>query len=106
MRGAVCLLSILLILVSALLYAAAALIEHVQEATHNARGMTWAHPFDFFPELSPLPAECAASKPFSVGCLAVGPGSMLSYPGWSEVAQVRWTKMFTNLMELYSKYCG
>jgi hypothetical protein len=62
----------------------------LQEATHNARGMTWAHPFDFFPELSPLPAECAASKPFSVGCLAVGPGSMLSYPGWSEVAQVRY----------------
>jgi hypothetical protein len=63
-------------------------IDVLQEATHNARGMTWAHPFDFFPELSPLPAECAASKPFSVGCLAVGPGSLLSYPGWSEVTQV------------------
>ncbi|WIA43921.1 hypothetical protein OEZ86_010325 [Tetradesmus obliquus] len=62
--------------------------QQAWEATHNARGMTWAHPFDFHPELSPLPAECGAAKPFSVGCLAVGPGGMLSFPGWSEVAQV------------------
>lgn len=57
----------------------------LQEGTHNARGMTWAHPWDFFPELSPLPVEEANSKPFSVGCLAAGP----SHLGWSEMVQVR-----------------
>lgn len=48
--------------------------------------MTWAHPFDFYPELSPLPAEAIKdNKPFSIGCLATGP----SHNGeWSEMVQV------------------
>ena len=60
----------------------------LQEPTFNVRGMTWAHPFDFFPELCPLPEEGGAAggppaKPFSIGCLATSSGA------WSEVVQVR-----------------
>lgn len=49
--------------------------------------MTWAHPFDFFPELCPLPEDQGSMatplKPFSIGCLATSSGA------WSEVVQVR-----------------
>eukprot|EP00878_Enallax_costatus_P010872 GHUV01011353.1.p1 GENE.GHUV01011353.1~~GHUV01011353.1.p1 ORF type:complete len:346 (+),score=72.49 GHUV01011353.1:107-1144(+) len=55
------------------------------EPTHSAHGMTWAHPFNFYPELSPLPEAINSSKPFSVGCLATGP---LHNGEWSEVVQV------------------
>jgi hypothetical protein len=56
-----------------------------QEPTHHGqRGTTtWAHPFDFYPELCPLPgAGLLHHKPFSVGCLATATGA------WSEVTQV------------------
>lgn len=60
-------------------------VVYLQEATHNARGITWAHPFDFYPELSPLLASAINTKPFSVGCLATGP----NHNGeWSEMVQV------------------
>lgn len=63
----------------------------LQEPTLNPRGTTWAHPFDFFPELCPLPeappgfsrgSRSAPLKPFSIGCLATSSGV------WSEVVQV------------------
>lgn len=58
------------------------MIMLLQDSTFNPRGTTWAHPFDFFPELCPLPEEACGTKPFSVGCVAVAGGA------WSEVTQV------------------
>eukprot|EP00775_Hariotina_reticulata_P008419 gene8419-8603_t len=55
------------------------------EPSVNAQGMTWAHPFDFSPELPALPAEAVSGlKPFSVGCLATSPGGA----GWTEVCSL------------------